>query len=270
MDAVVYRIWALRRALVATVIPPVLIYAISAWTLGAGAPGPWMIVAGVAYAAITAMTAIAAPALVLLLLPFAVAACAFAGASPWIDAGGSLGLGLSRSTSLTIICLLSGAVAVGVGFIRLKGPLEMIATQRIAAAPDHVFEQMRAENSLACPAHGVSLTRDGEKITVDYGAGATMEVIERVDRRNGIIVMEAQSEDVPGMTSIALYTVRGDGQGGSELEILERAWNAPVGVMAAYALSGILEDYGRSHRDRIEGRPAVSIRDLMMRQAPPA
>ena len=36
--------------------------------------------------------------------------------------------------------------------------------------------------------------------------------------------------------------------------------------MAELVLSGVLEDFARSHRDRIEGRPPVSIRDLMTRQ----
>ncbi|MEO1612543.1 MAG: hypothetical protein AAFU55_09380, partial [Pseudomonadota bacterium] len=128
-------------------------------------------------------------------------------------------------------------------------------------------EQMRAEDALASPDHGVTAARDGEKITVDYGGGLTMHVLERVDRRNGMIAVEAMSEDVPGMKSLVLYTMTDRGRGGTEIEFLERAWNAPLGVMAGYWLSGVLEDFARSHRDRIEGRPPVSIRDLMTRQS---
>lgn len=266
MEGRAYRIWAMRRALIAAVLVPFAIHVVSAWAFGAGAPGLWLTVAGLAYGVVAAATIVSWPAFVLPILPVAAAAAALAAAAPWLDAGGSLGFDLSRAASLTIICALSMALSIALGFLRLKGPLEFIARQSIAAPPDRVFEQMRAEHALASPEDGVTVARDGEKITVDYGGGLKMNVVERVDRRNGIIALEAMSADVPGMTSLALHTIRDDGRGGADIEFLERVWNAPLGVMAAYCLSGVLPDFARSHRDRIEGRHAVSVRDQMMRQ----
>ncbi|MEO1613282.1 MAG: hypothetical protein AAFU55_13160 [Pseudomonadota bacterium] len=145
MEGLAYRIWAKRRALIAAVLVPFAIHLLSAWAVGVGVPGFWMAIAGLAYGAVASTIIVSWPALLIPLLPFAAAAAALAGAAPWLDAGGSLGFGLSRAVSLTIICVLSMALSIALGFLRLKGPLEFVARQNIAAPSDRVFEQMRAE-----------------------------------------------------------------------------------------------------------------------------
>lgn len=169
-----------------------------------------------------------------------------------------------RSGLVNIVGVVAAIVAAYVIFliferVRTPGGVLFGAEVDIAAAPEAAAARMTTAEVFD-NATVASIEREGDIYTIRLKSGSEIQVEETIDQGGLRISTISGYPQRPGAVSYAVTTFAPSARGVS-MRMDDEVSNECVSRIVMYWFGDIVADAASSHRDRIEGRRPVSVRD---------